>query len=485
MSKQMNFYLKGQNKRFCFAQKIMIGTVIFSGCVLSSSVKAEGSSKQKPNILFFLLDDEGWKDTGCYGSDFIDTPQADLLAKQGVRFTQAYASPVSSPTRTSLVTGQNSARHGVWEVIGVVDRPYAKMKSPTLKEDFDPQLKTYASVLRANGYNCALVGKWHAGGQPWEHGFEKVSTNAIHDSDLKKMIQGPDYKNLHAYTARSLQYIRDHKDHPFMLCVSHHMVHAGLEADPTLTKKYIDRLRMSGITDVHPKYAAMVEMADQSLGLVVDELKKQGIYDNTIIVYYSDNGGLLGDMYLNLPTPKATTLSPLRGQKGSLYEGGLRVPLIIKWPGVTTPGEVSSAQVCSYDLYPTFIEMAGAALPSHQKIDGLSLVPLLKNKKKELDRKALYWYFPTSMWARNPQSAIREGDYKLIINYNSGKLELYNLKEDIGETINLVDKRKDKAQQLYNDFNNWRLSIGVENPTPNPNYNPIKEKQLGQQKWWK
>lgn len=478
--------MRNRKKMSSFVYKVALSSVFLYGGISTCDARTEPVEKtaKNPNILFYLIDDEGWKDPGCFGGHFIDTPQANLLAEQGMKFTQAYASPVCSPTRASLVTGQNPARHGVWEVIGVVDRPYAKMKSPAMNDDFNSETKTYADMLTQRGYACGIVGKWHAGGQPWQHGFEKIEMDDL-DADLTQMTQGTDYGESHAITARSLQFIRDNHEQPFMLCVSHHLVHAPLDGDPTLTQKYIDKLRMTGITDVHPVYAAMAEQADQSLGLLLGELKKYGLEENTIIVYYSDNGGMIGDMYLKGPTALATNLRPLRGQKGSLYEGGIRVPLIVKWPGVVQPATQSDEVVCSYDLYPTFIDMAGANRPANQVTDGLSLLPILKGKESTLNRKALYWHFPTSMWARHPQGAIRMGDYKLIEDYDDGSLQLFNLKDDIGETVNLVDKQPAVAQKLYQNFADWRKAMDAPMPTINPEYDPLQEKKLGHQKWWK
>ena len=436
------------------------------------------AQNSQPNILFFFMDDLGWKDLGCYGGDFIETPVADNLASEGVRFTNAYASPVCSPTRVSIISGQNAARHGIWEVLGVNDRPYAKMKSPPKALELKQNVKTYADILTQEGYVCGLVGKWHAGRTPEAHGFSKID-NEIYDSELSRYAEENDYQHIGPITANSIEFLRQNKDKSFLLCVSHHAVHAPLRAREDLIQKYNKKLRKTGITDVHPTYAAMTEMADESLGLLLQELRNLGLEKNTVVVLYSDNGGMIGDMYLKEPTPMATTMLPLRNQKGTLYEGGIRVPFIVKWPDIVKPGSVCHETVNSYDLFSTFIEMGGGEIPDEQKTDGISLVSLLKEDTETLDRKALFWHFPTSQWTRTPMGAIRKGDYKLIEHYNDGRLELFNLKEDIGETINLVRKRQEKANELLSDLKTWRELLNAQMPTPNPNYDPLHEKELG------
>jgi arylsulfatase A len=438
--------------------------------------------KNKPNILFVLMDDLGWKDLGCYGGNFIETPVADCLAKEGTLFTQAYASPVCSPTRVSLLTGQNAARHGIWEVIGVNDRPYARMKSPPLVLQIKEDIETYADILNRKGYVCGIIGKWHAGRTPDAHGFQKID-KSIKDPQLKKYAQENEQNEVGLITANAIEYLRQNKEKPFLLCVSHHAVHAPLTARKDLISKYNEKLRKTGMTDVHPTYAAMVEMGDESLGMLVNELKVLGLERNTVVVFYSDNGGLINDMYLQEPTPLATRILPLRNQKGSLYEGGIRVPLIVKWPGKIKPGTICKEMVHSFDLFSTFVEIGGGIVPEKQKTDGLSLVPLLTQEKKSLERQALYWHFPTCMWTRSPMGAIRKGRYKLIEHYEDGSIELFDLEDDIGESINLVSQKSVKARELLDDLQSWRTSMGAEMPIPNPDYDPVRAMELGYHKF--
>ena len=436
------------------------------------------AKNKKPNILFVFMDDLGWKDLGCYGNNFIETPVADNLADEGMKFTQAYASPVSSPTRASIITGQNSARHGMWEVKGVNDRPYARMQSPKLVRELNGEINSYADILNKEGYVCGHIGKWHVGNSPQDFGFSKIDHN-IEDPELSAYAQENDFKGLGSITANSIEFIRKNQDNPFMLCVSHHFVHAGLEAREDLISKYETKLRKAGITDIHPTYAAMVEMGDEALEMLLNELKALGLENNTVIFFYSDNGGLIRDMYLKKPTPMATNMHPLRGQKGGLYEGGIRVPLIVKWPGKVEPGTVCNEMVNSFDLFSTFIDIGGGKVLEKQEIDGISLVPLLTQNKKSLERNTLYWHFPTNMWTRDPMGAIRKGRYKLIEDYKDGSIELYDLQDDIGESINLVNKKPEKARELLNALKSWRKSVGAKMPTLNPDYDPVRADELG------
>jgi arylsulfatase A len=305
----------------------------------------------------------------------------------------------------------------------------------------------------------------------------------IDDASLQEYANANDHHKVGEITANAIGFIRENKEHPFVISVNHTAVHAPLLARDELIQKYNQKLRHTGIEDVHPTYAAMAEMVDESLGMILDELKDLGLTENTVVFLYSDNGGLISDMYLGNPEPMATTMVPLRDQKGSLYEGGIRVPLIVKWPGKVKPNSVSNELVNSYDLFSTFVEIGGGKIPKTQKTDGISLVPIIKGKKEKLDREALYWHFPTSQWTRSPMGAIRKGDYKLIEHFETGKLELFNLKDDIGETINLVNKQPGKARKLKKEMEAWRQAMNAPLTIPNPDYDPIREKGLGYHRW--
>ena len=470
--------VKGQKKKY----KHMKRLIITLNLLLAIAGHLFGQAVNKPNILLFFIDDLGWKDLGSYGGDFAETPVADKLAADGMRFTNAYAAPTCSPTRVSLISGKNPTRHGVWEVIGVVDRPYAKMKSPPKERELKEGILTYADILNKQGYVCGSVGKWHAGRSPQAHGFIPIPEE-IEDPILQEYAEINHDRDVGEITAKAIEFIRDNKDQPFVISVNHVAVHAPLYAREDLIKKYQQKLWRTGIINVHPTYAAMIEMVDESLGMLLNELEVLGLTENTVVILYSDNGGLISDMYLTVPTPLAGTLAPLRGQKGSLYEGGIRVPFIVKWPGKVSPGSVSHEMMNSYDLFSTFVEIGGGKIPDSQEIDGISLVPVLKGEQEKLDREALYWHFPTNQWTRTPMGAIRKGDYKLIEHFETGELELFNLKEDIGETINLVNRRPEKARELFEDMEAWRKSLNAPMPVPNPDYDPVREKELGRHRF--
>jgi len=470
--------------RYCSTTfPLLVALIAVSGTIQASD-SANKPTHGKTNLLFVLMDDLGWKDLSCYGSPFIETPVADGLARQGMRFTDAYsAAPVCSPTRASLLTGQYPGRIGMYEVIGVRDRPYAKLTSPPLVKELPESTDTFAEILNRQGYVCGLFGKWHAGRTPQEEGF----CHALHqldDPDLVALAERSPHKRIGHITAQAIRFLRDQRERPFVLCVNHYAVHAPLEAREELIAKYKAKLRRTGVTNIHPAYAAMTEMGDESLGQVLAELERLGLSENTVVIFASDNGGLIEDMYLPEPTPLAGSLLPLRSQKGDLYEGGIRIPLIVRWPGVVEQDSLCQVPVTSCDLFATILDIAGADGPAGQPVDGLSLVPLLR-QNGQLNRQALYWHFPTSMWSRWPGGAIRKGNYKLIEFYEDDHVELYDLAADIGETIDLATAYPDLAAELRNGLHRWRESVGAQMPTPNPEYDPTRAHEMADLPWFR
>jgi uncharacterized sulfatase len=425
----------------------------------------------RPNVLVVLMDDLGWRDLGCYGGRFIDTPAADRLAREGMRFTDAYAAaPVCSPTRASLLTGQYPGRIGMYEVIQLRDRPYAKLTSPPLQRELPSSLDTVAEILDRQGYVCGSVGKWHVGRTPVEEGFV-AAVEQFGDPDLVAIAARSPQKQIGKYTAQALRFLRDHRDRPFLLFLNHHAVHAPLEARPELIEKYQAKAARTVVSDIHPTYAAMTEMGDESLEQVLAELERLGLVDNTVVIFTSDNGGLIEDLHLRQPTPLATANRPLRSQKGDLYEGGIRVPLIVRWPGKVASGSICRTPVTSPDLFATILDLAGAEATIDQKVDGVSLAPLLR-QTGDIERHALFWHFPTSMWSRWPGGAIRRGNFKLIEFYEDDRVELYDLASDLGEADNLAAERPGLVSELRGDLHRWRQSIGARMPTPNPAFDP-------------
>jgi arylsulfatase A len=463
--------------------RIMMACLVVFCCVTAFD-NNEACSLPKPNILIFLMDDMGWKDAECYGSRFIETPVTDRLASEGMRFTDAYAAaPVCSPTRASILTGQYPGRINMYEVTGTRERPYAKMISPKKATELPESLQTFAEILSRNGYTCGQTGKWHVGRTPQDEGFVEMA-NSFNDPELVAMVKRNEAKRIGKITAEALQFLRDHGDKPFVLSVDHHAVHAPLRAREELIKKYHNKLKKTGMLDVHPAYAAMTEMADESLGLILTELDRLGVAENTVVIFTSDNGGLVSDMYLGEPTPLAASMKPLRSQKGDLYEGGIRIPLIVRWPGIVEKGSLSNMLVNTCDLFATIMDITGVTQPAGQAVDGVSLTPLLR-QTGSLDRETLYWHFPTSQWTRWPGGAIRKGNYKLIEFFEDDHVELYDLASDIGETIDLVNAHPDIADDLLQDLRRWRRSVNAQMPSPNPNYDPVREHEVAKEYWSK
>lgn len=452
----------------------------------------------KTNIILFLIDDLGWMDLGCQGSTYYQTPNIDRLAREGVRFTDAYAAcAVCSPTRAALLTGKYPARllltdwlpSGRWN-------PTAKLREGRFIRGLPVEELTLAEAFREAEYATANIGKWHLGSEPFSmpehHGFEiNIGGNAHgapgryffpYDGDWLIPATGQRAKwTIFAegksgeyltdrLTDEAVRYIGEHKKVPFFLYFPHYGVHAPLQGKPGLVARYeaIPESRRQG----KPEYAAMVESVDQSVGRVLEVLEQHGIADHTLIIFTSDNGGLAS----------ATRHEPLRGNKGAYYEGGIRVPLIIKWPGKAAPGQICTVPVTSSDLYPTCLEAAGLSKRPHQHLDGQSLVPLMTGGKG-LNRESLFWHYPhyNSHPASVPSSVIRKGTWKLIQTYDPAGLELYNLENDLGETSNLADHEPQKLTELKNDLEAWKTSVDAEEMRPNPDYSPSLKKAKGTQ----
>ena len=466
-----------------------------AAALVAGPLRAAGAkgAARKPNFVFFLIDDLGWSDVGCYGNKFNETPNIDGLAGGGMRFTDAYAAcPVCSPTRASIVSGQYPARVGIIDFIPGHWRPYEKLTVPINRHQRLPlETVTLAESLKGAGYTCGAFGKWHLGGRghlPDAQGFDEMmvagggghfGTRTTPDMKLTK----DDYL-AEAITARSVKFIEDNKarstssgqDRPFFLYVMHYAVHIPLQARRKLIAKYEKKAKPpTGVNN--PTYAAMIEHVDDSVGAVLDKLDELKIADNTVVVFFSDNGGLR--RHFRKIGPIVTTNAPLRDEKGTLYEGGIREPLIVRWPGRVKPGSVCGEVVTSVDFYPTFLEIAGARSPGGGALDGESIAPVLLGGGK-LKRDAVYWHYPVYHHS-TPAGAIRQGRWKLIEFFDTGpgRLELYNLKDDIGEGDNLAAKMPDKAGELQRKLSQWRKSVNARLPKKNPNYDPGKADQWG------
>ena len=429
-----------------------------------------GADNRKPNVVFILADDLGWTELGCYGSTFNETPHLDRMAQEGMRFTQAYAAaPVCSPYRASFVAGQHPAR------VGITD--YLRPNDP---KHLSTEHVTIAEMLRRAGYATGIIGKWHLTGYahhgaeevpPSEHGFDEVICSE------KRGIGGGSY--FHPYhfnpeirrrlpneylvdrvNLEAVEFIERNQGRPFFLYVSHYAVHTALVGKPELVAKY-EAKRGAGKGPRAPKnnphLAAQLESIDQGVGMILEKLHEIGLDKQTMVIFTSDNGG----------EDRVTSNAPLRAGKSTLYEGGIREPLVVRFPGVVPPHTVCTTPVCSVDFYPTFLEAAGLKPDPRQVLDGLSILPLLKDPHADFARDALFWHYPLEkphFLGGRSSGAVRQGDWKLIERFDSGELELYNLAEDVSEQKNLAAAMPDVVAKLRNELEAWRTRVGAAVP---------------------
>ncbi|RPG51886.1 MAG: hypothetical protein CBB61_000585 [Gammaproteobacteria bacterium TMED1] len=491
------------------------------------------NSTHQPNVILFLVDDMGWTDIGVYGSDFYETPNIDALAEKGVRFTDAYAaSHVCSPTRASLLTGKSPARLQLTEWLpgrpamdneAIITAP--KVAALSLDEI------TIAEAFKANGYRTAIVGKWHLGNDefgPAKQGFDfqapkgsgccpRGGYHPPYGMDGLTIEGKNDEYLTDRLTALAINFIDEPSEKPYFLFMSHFAVHDPIQGRADLVAKYRKKLSLAlpetapafilegNPDDLTPmtrnqldalikepthaghgylgertvkikqhqdniEFAAMVESVDQSLGRILKILEENQDTEKTIIVFYSDNGGMSngkGKKGYDLPidTMYATSNVPLRGGKGWLYEGGIRVPLIIYWPKIgLQQGRVSNLPVSSADLYPTLLEMTGLSALPNQHLDGTSVANALKGETVET--RSLFWHFPhySNHGQQSPGGAIRSGSYKLLEYFENGSTQLFNLVDDPGEQIDLVEREPKKAKSLLAELHAWRKRVGAAMP---------------------
>lgn len=453
----------------------------------------------RPNVLFILADDLGWRDVGCYGSTFYETPSIDGLAAAGARFTNAYAAcPVCSPTRASILTGKYPARLNTTDWFGApqpdsVENHWTRDK-PLLPARYVDRLPlgevTLAEALKQAGYRTFFAGKWHLGGAgylPEDQGFD-VNRGGHHRGSPPggyfspyrnpRLGDGPVGEHLPARLAdETIQFIRDQQDEPFFAMLSFYSVHTPLQAPDDLVARY-ERKRARGDTDRtlwgregdrkvrlvqdHAVYAAMVEAMDSAVGRVLQALEDLDIDDDTIVVFTSDNGGL------STSEGHPTSNVPLRAGKGWLYEGGIRVPAIIRWPG-TVPGDtVIDRAMISTDYYPTLLDMIGLPPLPDQHADGVSLASRLRGEPTEEEDRAIFWHYPHyGNQGGSPSAAIRRGPYKLIEFFEDDRVELYRLDEDVGESVDVSAALPDRARALRSELRAWQESVGARFPTAN------------------
>ncbi len=447
----------------------------------------------RPNVVFVLADDLGWKDLGCYGSTFHETPNLDRLAAGGMRFTNAYAACCAcSPTRASIMAGCYPATLNLTTIVGAWRGNKAPEDSRVLPPVTLPHLPlertTLAELLKEAGYATGMVGKWHVGQNefgPLGQGFD-VAIAPPHrgmpksyfwpewdgNPNMPGRFEGDYLTDL--LTEKGCEFVDRNHRRPFFLYMCYHSVHVPIESKADKVAHFEDKLRRRAPgpgEQNNAHYAAMVQSVDDGVGRIIDALRKHHLEKNTIFIFFSDNGGLAHPSHVGDHTP-ATTNAPLRSGKGYLYEGGIREPCIISWPGSIAPSGVCPEPISSIDFLPTVCELVGVDTASGESIDGISFARLLSDPKTSLSREALFWHYPhfSSMGGR-PSGAVRAGRWKLLEHYETGRLELFDLKADIGERTNLASARPDKTSQLHELLKTWRAQRNAGMPTrPNPAY---------------
>ncbi len=448
------------------------------------------------NVLIVFVDDLGWADLGCYGNPFHETPHIDKLATDGLKFTAAYAScPVCSPSRAALMTGRDPARTGLTNFIPGHFRPFEALLEPPIPNRLPLDETTFADVL-GDSATTASFGKWHLGWDiktegPAARGFDEFVVTGGNLSPTFTTPEGREKQEgvytTDALTDRTEAFLRDHAsdDKPWVCLLSHFAVHIPVYAKPDLIAKYEAKPKVEGHPS-NPAFAAMLEMVDDSVGRLRAVLEETGQAEDTVIIFASDNGGLHfpytgeSEMYRGESGFPVSSNAPLRGEKGSLYEGGIRVPLLAYWPGVTGAGRACDAAVTTSDLTPTILHLAGSEPPAGVKMDGVSLVPVFKGEC-DAGRDAVCWHYPHYHHSV-PAGAVRSGHHKLIEFYTAdgaGRPELYDLRKDIGETKDLSEAMPERVAELRALLAEYRADAGALMPRPNPAYDPARAGE-----WW-
>lgn len=448
-------------------------------CLWWWQVPAAMRAAERPNIVVILADDLGWADLACYGNTFNETPHIDRLAREGMRFTQFYAGPVCSPTRANLQSGQDQARFGITQHIPGHRRPFARLIDPVVPSQLPLQVETFAERLQAAGYATGYFGKWHLGGdgaKPHDQGWQTVFEGQ--GNTLPPRVTGEQQvrRTAEFLTEQAVEFIAANKDHPFLLQVSHYAVHIPLSTTPELLAKYESKNPMQGYPSL-PTYAGLLEELDQSVGRIAAAVDDAGLQEKTLILFLSDNGGLEHEQSGRV----VTSNKPLRGEKGTLYEGGIRVPAIARWPSHIPAASQCDTSVITMDLFPTFVDLSSATMPTEQPCDGASLVKLLRDPEIALDREALHWHLPHYHHS-SPASAIHQGDWKLIEFFEGGVLELYNLRDDLSEQNNLAADQPERAKTLQTALSRWRKVVNARMPKENPNYDPARAAELARRR---
>ncbi|MBN2271463.1 MAG: sulfatase-like hydrolase/transferase [Sedimentisphaerales bacterium] len=442
--------------------------IVLPGCAGVVRKDSKKAGEGGPNIVFVLADDLGWAELGCYGNKFNETPNLDRLAREGMRFTDAYAAaPVCSPFRAALMTGQWPARVGITDYLRPNDARH-------LSTDY----VTIAEALKRGGYATGIIGKWHLTGYanhgaeefpPNVHGFDEVIVSENRgiaggsyfypyhfNLEIEQRIKPEEYL-VDRCNLEAVEFIERHKNERFFLYLSHYAVHTRLVGREDLVAKYEKKPNAGKGNNArrnNPHLAAQIETIDEGVGMIMAKLDELGLAGNTVLIFTSDNGG----------EDRVTSNAPLRAGKSTLYEGGIREPMIVRWPGVVEPASVCAAPIITVDFYPTFLEIAGIEAERGQTLDGVSLIPILKGGKTRLGREALYWHYPLDkphFLGGRSSGAVRAGHWKLIEFFDDSKVELYNLADDLSEENNLAEKMPEKARELRKLLAIWRTRVGA------------------------
>jgi len=486
--------------RYLSKHILIFGMMVFF-CRGMNLQAAEQPATRPPNIVFILVDDLGQRDLGCYGSTFYETPNLDRLAKEGARFTDAYAAcPVCSPTRASIMSGQWPQRTGVTDYIGAAGPDKWNRNTCLRPAPYSDRLAldapTLAKAMKSAGYATFFAGKWHLGPEGWwpeNQGFDSNKGGCDKGGPYggkkyfspyanPRLSDGPEGEHLPDRLAtETAQFIEANKERPFFAYFAFYSVHTPLMARPDLQKKYETKREKLGLSpkwgkegsrevrlvQEHAVYAAMVEAMDSAVGKVLAKLDELGLSENTLVILTSDNGGL------STSEGSPTSNLPLRGGKGWIYEGGIREPLLVRWPAVVKAGSMIGTPVGSPDFFPTLLEAAQTQPQPGQVMDGVSLLPLFKGQ--ELSERALFWHYPHyGNQGGSPNAAIRRGSWKLIHFFEGDRIELYDLSKDLGEQNNLAEKEPERVAQLRAELSAWHQTVGAKFPTPNATYAPGK-----------
>lgn len=451
------------------------------------------AADKQPNIIFIMADDLGWTDVACFGSKYYETPNIDKLAAQGMKLTRHHHCQNCQPTRAALMTGQYAARTGVYTVGGIdrFDWSTRPLRPVDNVNELPLEKITLAQVMKSAGYVTAMFGKWHLGEKgghhPGKRGFDEaiVSMGKHFDFATNPKTEVPKGRYLADFlTDKAVDFIQRHKEGPFFLYLPHFGVHSPHQAKNELIEKFKPKPGVGGHDN--PTYAAMIASVDESVGRVMQTLDELKLAQNTVLIFTSDNGGVGGYAREGIlkSAGEITDNAPLRSGKGSLYEGGTRVPFIVRWPGVTKATSSCDVPSIHVDVMPTLAEIAHAAPLADQPLDGESLVPLFRDPTASLKRDAIYQHFPgylgagADTWRTTPVSLIEVGNWKLMEFLEDGRLELYNLKEDIGESNNLAASMVEKAKELHAKLQSWREAIRAPMPVKNtPSPDAAKKKK--------